>query len=125
PDGVRLHPRPAAAGPAPGGHPVNKVLTLPRHPGDALRLGARLALLPARTAPARPHEVGVLEEDLFRLVNDLPDALYPAFLVVMQAGNVLAVGGASVGGAAPRRVWLAANLAVTGIGVWLVARWIK
>jgi undecaprenyl-diphosphatase len=104
---------------------VNKVLTLPRHPGDALRLVAGLAILLACTATVRPHEVGVLEEDLFRLVNDLPDALYPAFLVVMQAGNVLAVGVASVVVAATRRFWLAANLAITGIGVWLAARWIK
>ena len=27
--------------------------------------------------------------------------------------------------AATRRFWLAANLAITGIGVWLAARWIK
>jgi membrane-associated phospholipid phosphatase len=104
---------------------VNKVLTLPRHPGDALRLVAGLAILLACTATVRPHEVGVLEEDLFRLVNDLPDALYPGFWVVMQAGNVLAVGVASVVVAATRRFWLAANLAITGIGVWLAARWIK
>jgi undecaprenyl-diphosphatase len=43
----------------------------------------------------------------------------------MQAGNVLAVGVASLVVAATRRFWLAANLAVTGIGVWLAARWIK
>ena len=104
---------------------MNKVLTLPRHPGDALRLVAGLAILLACTATVRPHEVGVLEEDLFRLVNDLPDALYPGFWVVMQAGNVLAVGVASVVVAATRRFWLAANLAITGIGVWLAARWIK
>jgi membrane-associated phospholipid phosphatase len=104
---------------------VNKVLTLPRHPGDALRLVAGLAILLACTATVRRHEVGVLETDLFRLVNDLPDALYPAFLVVMQAGNVLAVGVAAVVVAATRRFWLAANLAITGVGVWLAARWIK
>jgi len=104
---------------------VNKVLTLPRHPGDALRLAAGLAILLACTATVRPHEVGVLEADQFRLVNDLPDALYPAFWLVMQAGNVLAVGVASVVVAATRRFWLAANLAITGVGVWLAARWIK
>jgi glycosyltransferase 2 family protein len=104
---------------------VNKVLTLPRHPGDVLRLVAGLAILLAATATVRPHEVGVLETDLFRLVNDLPDALYPAFWAVMQAGNVLAVGVASLVVAATRRFWLAINLAVTGVGVWLVARWIK
>ena len=104
---------------------MNKILTLPRHPGDALRLVAGLAILLGCTATVRPHEVGVLEEDLFRLVNDLPDALYPAFWLVMQAGNVLAVGITAVVVAATRRFWLAANLAVTGVGVWLVAKWIK
>jgi undecaprenyl-diphosphatase len=104
---------------------MNKLLTLPRHPGDALRLVAGLAILLACTATVRPDDVGVLETDLFRLANDLPDALFPAFWVVMQAGNVLAVGVAAVVVAATRRFWLAANLAVTGIGVWLAARWIK
>ncbi|HEV3496015.1 MAG TPA: phosphatase PAP2 family protein, partial [Actinomycetes bacterium] len=102
-----------------------KVRTLPRHPGDALRLVAGLAILLGCTATVRPDHVGVLETDLFRLANDLPTALYPAFWLVMQAGNVLAVGVASVVVAATRRFWLAANLAITGVGVWLVARWIK
>jgi undecaprenyl-diphosphatase len=102
-----------------------KVLTLPRHPGDVLRLLAGLAILLLCTATVRPDDVGVLEEDLFRLANDLPDALFPAFWVVMQAGNVLAVGVAAAVVAATRRFWLAANLAITGIGVWLAARWIK
>jgi len=102
-----------------------KVLTLPRHPGDVLRLLAGLAILLVCTATVRPDDVGVLEEDLFRLANDLPTALFPAFWVVMQAGNVLAVGVAAAVVAATRRFWLAANLAITGIGVWLAARWIK
>jgi glycosyltransferase 2 family protein len=102
-----------------------KVRTLPRHPGDALRLLAGMAILLGCTATVRPDDVGVLEEDLFRLANDLPTALYPAFWVVMQAGNVLAVGVAAAVVAATRRFWLAANLAITGVGVWLAARWIK
>jgi glycosyltransferase 2 family protein len=104
---------------------VNKILTLPRHPGDALRLVAGLAILLGCTATVRPNDVGVLETDLFRLANDLPDALFPAFWLVMQGGNVLAIGVAAVVVAATRRFWLAANLAITGIGVWLAARWIK
>lgn len=56
-----------------------KVLTLPRHPGDAVRLVAGMAILLACTATVRPDDVGTLETDLFRLVNDLPTALFPAF----------------------------------------------
>jgi membrane-associated phospholipid phosphatase len=104
---------------------LGKVRTLPRHPGDALRLVAGTAILLGCTLTVRPSHVGVLEEDLFRLANDLPTALFPAFWVVMQAGNVLAVGVAAAVVAATRRFWLAANLAITGIGVWLLARWIK
>jgi membrane-associated phospholipid phosphatase len=102
-----------------------KMKTLPRHPGDALRLVAGAAILLVCLLTVRPDEVGVLEEDLFRLANDLPTALFPAFWVVMQAGNVLAVGVAAAVVAATRRFWLAFNLAVTGIGVWLLAKWIK
>ena len=36
-----------------------KVLTLPRHPGDALRLLAGMAILLACTATVRPDDVGV------------------------------------------------------------------
>ena len=105
--------------------PLGRAPALPRHPGDALRLVAGLAILLACTATVRPHHVGVLEEDLFRLTNDLPSPLFPAFWVVMQAGNVLAIGVAAAVVAATRRFWLAANLAITGAGVWLAARWIK
>ena len=86
---------------------------------------AGLAILLACTATVRPHDVGTLETDVFRLANDLPGALFPAFLVVMQAGNVLAVGVAAAVVAATRRFWLAANRAITGIGVWLLAKAIK
>ena len=104
---------------------MNKILTLPRHPGDVLRLVAGLAILLGCIATVRPNDVGVLETDVFRLANDLPDALFPAFWVVMQGGNVLAIGVAAAVVAATRRFWLAANLAITGVGVWLAARWIK
>ena len=104
---------------------MSKLWTLPRHPGDVLRLVAGLAILLLCTATVRPHDVGTLETDVFRLANDLPGDLFPAFFVVMQAGNVLAVGVAAAVVAATRRFWLAANLAITGIGVWLAARWIK
>ena len=104
---------------------MSKLWTLPRHPGDVLRLVAGLAILLLCTATVRPHDVGTLETDVFRLANDLPGDLFPAFFVVMQAGNVLAVGVAAAVVAATRRFWLAANLAITGIGVWLLAKAIK
>ena len=103
---------------------MGKVLTLPRHPGDVLRLVAGLAILLGCIATVRPDDVGVLEETCSGWPTT-STALFPAFWVVMQAGNVLAVGVAAAQVAATRRFWLAANLAITGIGVWLAARWIK
>jgi membrane-associated phospholipid phosphatase len=99
--------------------------SLPRHPGDALRLLAGVAILVVSTAVVRDDRVGVLETDVFRLANDLPRALLPLFWLVMQAGNVVAVGVVAAVVAAFRRFWLAANLVVAGVGVWLAARVIK
>jgi glycosyltransferase 2 family protein len=99
--------------------------SLPRHPGDALRLLAGVAILVASTAAVGSDRVGLLETNVFRLVNDLPTALFPLFWVVMQAGNVLAVGVVAAVVAAFRRFWLAANLVVAGVGVWLTAKLIK
>jgi membrane-associated phospholipid phosphatase len=99
--------------------------SLPRHPGDALRLLAGVAMLVASTAVVRDDRVGLLETDVFRLVNDLPTALFPLFWTVMQAGNVVAVGVVAALVAAVRRFWLAANLVIAGVGVWLAAKMIK
>jgi membrane-associated phospholipid phosphatase len=98
---------------------------LPRHPGDAVRLVAGLVVLAASTAMVKADRVGVLETNLFRLVNDLPAALFPAFWVVMQAGNLLVAMAAAAVAAATRRFWLAANLAAAAGGVWLLALAVK
>ena len=104
---------------------MSKLWTLPRHPGDVVRLLVGVAILVASAALVRRDRVSVYETDVFRLVNDLPGALLPLFWAVMQAGNVVAVGVAAAVVAATRRFWLAANLAITGIGVWLLAKVIK
>jgi glycosyltransferase 2 family protein len=98
---------------------------LPRHPGDAVRLVAGLAVLAASTAMVKANRVGVLETNVFRLVNDLPAVLFPAFWVVMQAGNLLVAMVAAGVAAATRRFWLAANLAAAAGGVWLLALAVK
>jgi undecaprenyl-diphosphatase len=98
---------------------------LPRHPGDAVRLAVGLAVLAASTAMVKQDRVGVLETNVFRLVNDLPMLLFPAFWVVMQAGNLLVAMAAAGVAAATRRFWLAANLALAACGVWLLAKAVK
>jgi membrane-associated phospholipid phosphatase len=107
-----------------GGRPE---LLLPRHPGDAVRLAAGLAIFAASTAMVHSHRVGVMETNVFRLVNDLPSWRWLKTLLwaVMQAGNLLAVG-VTVGLALlARRLRLAVNLAAAGAGVWFLARAVK
>ena len=98
---------------------------LPRHPGDAVRLAAAVAVLAASTAMVKADRVGVLETNVFRLINDLPTALFPLFWLVMQAGNLLAGMVAAAVAAVTRRFWLAANLALATSGVWLLAKLVK
>jgi membrane-associated phospholipid phosphatase len=98
---------------------------LPRHPGDAVRLVAAVAVLAASTAVVQAKRVGVLETDVFRLVNDLPTALFPLVWVIMQAGNLLAGMAAAAVAAATRRFFLAVNLAVASAVAYLLALGVK
>jgi glycosyltransferase 2 family protein len=119
--------RPAArkAGRLLGGGAGQPGWALPRHPGDAVRLAVAVAVLAASTAMVKADRVGVLETNVFRLINDLPTALFRLFWVVMQAGNLLAGMVAAAVAAATRRFWLAANLALATAGVWLLAKLVK
>jgi len=115
---------PAGTG-LPGREAGRLAWALPRHPGDAVRLVAAVAVLAASTAVVQTDRVGVLETDVFRLVNDLPTALFPLVWVVMQAGNLLAGMAAAAVAAATRRYWLAVNLAVACAVAWLLALVVK
>ncbi|HZD74974.1 MAG TPA: phosphatase PAP2 family protein, partial [Actinomycetota bacterium] len=99
--------------------------TKPRHPGDAVRLAAGLAILALSAELAQRNRVGVLETNTFRLVNDLPDLLYPVFWLAMQAGNLIAVPLAVVAVALLGRFRLALDLAVAGGSAWLLAKLVK
>jgi membrane-associated phospholipid phosphatase len=100
-------------------------LTKPRHQGDAVRLVAGLAILALSAELVQRHRVGVLETNVFRLVNDLPGLLYPLFWLAMQAGNLLAVPLALAAAALLGRFRLALDLGVAGGGAWLLAKLIK
>jgi glycosyltransferase 2 family protein len=113
------------AGRLAGGAAGRPAWVLPRHPGDAVRLAVAVAVLAASTAVVQTDRVGVLETDVFRLVNDLPTMLFPLVWVVMQAGNLLAGMAAAAVAAATRRFRLAANLAVATAGAWLLALVVK
>lgn len=113
---------PGRAGPAFAG--VSR-LALPRHPGDLVRLVLGVGILIASAELVRRDRVGVLETNVFRLVNDLPAVLYPLFWAVMLLGNLLAVPVIAAAAALTRRYRLAVNLAVAGTAAWLLAKVVK
>jgi glycosyltransferase 2 family protein len=115
---------PAGSG-LPAGETGPAAWRLPRHPGDAVRLVAAVAVLAVSTAVAQSKRVGVLETDVFRLVNDLPSWLFPLVWVAMQAGNLLAGVVAAAVAAATRRFFLAANLLVASAVAYLLALVVK
>src|SRR3712207_1862055 len=71
----------------PGDQPVR------RHPGDLLRLGIGAGIFIASALIASAQLVGPLESNLFRLINELPAALYDPLYIVMQLGSYGAVVG--------------------------------
>ena len=74
---------------------------------------------------ARQRAAGPLEARAFRLVNDLPDGLYPPVWVLMQLGNVSAapVAAAVARLAGDRR--LSRHLALAGGTGWALSKLIK
>jgi glycosyltransferase 2 family protein len=100
-------------------------LFLPRHPGDVVRLVTALAVLLVSIKLVNRNHIDELEVDAFRLVNDLPGALYRPLWLVMQLGNVLVVPVVVGVAALTRRLRLAVNLAVAGFGCYFLAILVK
>jgi membrane-associated phospholipid phosphatase/tRNA A-37 threonylcarbamoyl transferase component Bud32 len=98
---------------------------LPRHPGDAVRVVLAGGTLVITAVFVHRERVAITEADLFRLLNDLPDAWIGLLWPVMQMGNILAVPVAAAGALAYRRFRLAAEICIAGGGVWLLAKVIK
>lgn len=111
---------PSASAPAerPGGDGQARVV---RHPGDLLRVVLGAATFLAGLAVVRSRRVGRVEADIFRLVNDLPQALDVPVRIAMQAGSLVAVVVAAAVALVARRVRLARDLAAAGSTAWLMA----
>jgi membrane-associated phospholipid phosphatase len=86
-------------------------------------IGAAVLILTA--IPIDAHDMSGLETDLFRLVNELPGALYGAVWPAMQFGNAIAVAVFALTALLARRARLAIAIAVSGLAVWLLAKVIK
>ena len=96
-----------------------------RHPGDLLRVGLATVVVAATAAMAATHRVGRLEEDVFRLINRLPEFLRPALNLIMQGGALAAVPVVAAIAVSVRRVRLARDVAISGASVWLLAKVVK
>jgi undecaprenyl-diphosphatase len=96
-----------------------------RHPGDVLRAFLGTVTLAISGIAARRAHPGRFEVNLFRLVNDLPNALAGVLGAIMQLGSLAAV--PIVAGLALllRRVRMAFHLAVSGGVAWLLAKAVK
>jgi undecaprenyl-diphosphatase len=92
-----------------------------RHPGDVLRLILAAAIL-AVTLSTRAGQVGHLETDAVRLVDDLPMGLFRPLAVALQLGVLAALPALVLAALVARRRWLARDLAAAGTAAWLLAR---
>jgi glycosyltransferase 2 family protein len=74
---------------------------------------------------AHRGRVFAFEEDLFRLVNQFPDAVGRPLLVVMQLGALAAVPALAALALVARRPRLARDLALSGALAWVLAKLVK
>jgi membrane-associated phospholipid phosphatase len=96
-----------------------------RHPGDALRIGAGLSTLVVTGVLAHAGRPSRLEVDMFRVVNDLPDAVERLLATAMQAGSLVAVPVTAAAALLARRPRLARDVAFAGVLAWWVAKAVK
>ncbi|HEX8133962.1 MAG TPA: lysylphosphatidylglycerol synthase domain-containing protein, partial [Actinomycetes bacterium] len=95
---------------------------LRRHPGDVLRVLLGGLVVTAGGLAARHGHVFAFDTNLFRLVNQLPDALGRPLLTVMQLGALAAVPVVAAVALAARRPRLARDLALSGVLAWALAK---
>jgi len=93
-----------------------------RHPADVLRLGFGLLILVWATFAAASIEHSRLDVNLFRLINQLPDAAGPPLIGVMQLGALGAVPVIAIVCVLARRLRLARLVALGGAAAWLLAK---
>ena len=109
-----------AEGPAAGSTP-----TIQRHPLDLVRVLLGLAVFGIGFLIAQRGELPVLERDLFRIVNDLPEIFFPIVWVVMQLGNVVTVPAVAAVAALTGRFRMARDMLVAGGLAYVAADVVK
>jgi undecaprenyl-diphosphatase len=90
-----------------------------------VRLGAGTAVMLATAIAARRHRVSRGEATAFRVVNGLPDALYPSAWIVMQLGTLGAAPAAAAVALVAGDRKLAGRLLAGGTGTWAASKLVK
>lgn len=96
-----------------------------RRATDLVWFAAATAVVLAASLAIDGDHVGALEERTFRWVNEGPDFLYPGWWALMQYGTFITIPLAVLTSLLLRRIRLAIELAVAGIGVYLFAKVVK
>jgi uncharacterized membrane protein YbhN (UPF0104 family)/membrane-associated phospholipid phosphatase len=92
------------------------------HPADWQRFGIAAGFVLATAVLARQGRPSVVEVNLFRLINQLPSAVRPPLLGVMQLGALGAVPALAAVALVRNRTRLARLLIAGGAGAWLLAK---
>jgi undecaprenyl-diphosphatase len=95
--------------------------SVPRHPGDAVRVVVGAVIFTGGAIAAR-QGLSRFEIDIFRLVNDLPGALALPLIAVMQLGSFAAVPVTTVVALVARRPRLARDVGAAGTAAYLLAK---
>jgi undecaprenyl-diphosphatase len=90
-----------------------------------LQAAAGAAVLVLSAGVVHPNESPSWEQDVFHVVNDLPDLLYWPGWVFMQLGNLLVIPAAAIAAAAFRKWKLAVAILLAGAAKLQVALLIK
>jgi membrane-associated phospholipid phosphatase len=96
-----------------------------RRRNDALSASAGLVVLILGMIVVRDSSVPGLEEDAFRVVNDLPGALYPVLWPFQQLGALLVGPAVAIGAAIARRFRLALMVLLATLGKLALERAVK
>src|SRR3954449_823937 len=109
----------------PGGPAPRRQRRIQRHPVDLVRVLLGLAIFGIGFLIAQRGQLSVFERDVFRIVNDLPQIVFPVVWVVMQLGNVLAVPVVAAIAALRRRFRMSRDLLLSGLLAYVAADLVK
>jgi membrane-associated phospholipid phosphatase len=95
------------------------------HRTEVMLLVSGLVVLVVSALSVRDGYVSGVERAVFRRINDLPDLIYRPVEVVMQLGNVAAVGLAAAVAMVFGRYRLALGMALAGFGAYFASKVVK